>query len=243
MTSKAFGINSMRIFGKGFNFNQDGPGNRLVYHLSGCNMRCIWCSNPQGFNSDAGEEFSTEEIIAECVSARPMFFSSGGVTFTGGEATLQADGLITILKSLKKENIHTCLETNGTSKRLPEISEYVDYLIMDFKHYDDKRLMEYTGVGCEIIKNNFEWLSKSGKQLHIRIPLINGINTDFPEKFTGFFKKHNTENVIFEFLRYHEFGKEKWQTEYKVKNGFVSDETVNKFKDTFKNYGLKIIET
>ncbi len=25
----------MRIFQKGFNFAQDGPGNRLVYHLQG----------------------------------------------------------------------------------------------------------------------------------------------------------------------------------------------------------------
>ena len=58
----------MRIFGKGFNFAQDGPGNRLVYHLSGCNMRCIWCSNPQGFELTAGEDYSTEEIIAESES-------------------------------------------------------------------------------------------------------------------------------------------------------------------------------
>ncbi|MFD1401922.1 MULTISPECIES: 4Fe-4S cluster-binding domain-containing protein [Robinsoniella] len=26
---------------------QDGPGNRLFYHLQGCNMRCPWCGNPE----------------------------------------------------------------------------------------------------------------------------------------------------------------------------------------------------
>ena len=39
----------IRIFGQGFNFSQDGPGNRLVYHLAGCNFRCPWCSNPECF--------------------------------------------------------------------------------------------------------------------------------------------------------------------------------------------------
>ena len=36
------------VFQKGFNYSQDGPGNRLVYHLSGCSLRCPWCSNPEG---------------------------------------------------------------------------------------------------------------------------------------------------------------------------------------------------
>ena len=150
----------MRIFQKGFNFNQDGPGNRLVYHLQGCNMRCKWCSNPEGMKMDGGKEYSVEEIFDEIVRSKLMFFSSGGVTFTGGEATLYADELIKLLKLLKAEGIHTAIETNATSVRLPEISEYIDYLIMDFKHYDSDILKEYTGVGNEQIKKNLEKLIK-----------------------------------------------------------------------------------
>ncbi|HNX13316.1 MAG TPA: glycyl-radical enzyme activating protein [Oscillospiraceae bacterium] len=38
----------INIFEKGFNYSQDGTGNRLVYHLQGCNMHCPWCANPEG---------------------------------------------------------------------------------------------------------------------------------------------------------------------------------------------------
>lgn len=233
----------MRIFGKGFNFSQDGPGNRLVYHLSGCNMACIWCSNPDGMSPTAGKDYSVKEIVDECISCRPMFFSNGGVTFTGGEATLQADELIEVLAALKQAGIHTAIETNGTSKRLPEIAELVDYLIMDFKHHDSEILKSFTGMGNEAIKSNFEHFCNTGRQFHIRIPLINGVNADSPEDFAEYFSRYNTKNVVFEFLAYHEYGKEKWQGEYKVENGFIAPDTIAKFKSIFKEYGLNTVIT
>ncbi|MDO4518725.1 MAG: glycyl-radical enzyme activating protein [Eubacteriales bacterium] len=38
----------LKVFQKGFNYSQDGRGNRLIFHLQGCNMHCPWCSNPEG---------------------------------------------------------------------------------------------------------------------------------------------------------------------------------------------------
>lgn len=233
----------MRIFQKGFNFGQDGPGNRLVYHLQGCNMHCIWCSNPEGMTFKGGKEYSVQEVFDECRRSKLMFFSGGGVTFTGGESTLQHAELMELLKLLKSDNIHTCIETNGTSEKLLEILEFIDYLIMDFKHYESDTLKKYTGIGNEIVKKNFEKNCKNKRQQHIRIPLINGINTDSPQGFAEYFSKFDTSNTVFEFLPYHEYGKEKWIEEYKLKNGFVSAETLESFKQIFINHNLKLITT
>ncbi len=233
----------MRVFNKGFNFNQDGPGNRLVYHLSGCNMRCLWCANPEGFSSSSGKQVTIEEIVRECVSAKPMFFSGGGVTFTGGEATLYHAELLEVLKALKKEGIHTAIETNGTDKNLIELLPYIDYLIMDFKHYDDKTLIEYTGVDTKITKYNFEQNAKNGYLQHVRIPLINGVNADNPQGFIDYFKRFNTENTVFEFLSYHEYGKKKWETPYKIENGFITKKQLERFINAFKDNNLKLIKT
>ena len=233
----------MRIFQKGFNFGQDGPGNRLVYHMQGCNMRCIWCSNPEGMSSHGGKEVSPEEILDECIRSRMMFFSGGGVTFTGGEATLWHNELLQTLRLLHEHGIHTAIETNGTDKELSALLEYVDYLIMDFKHYDTEALKKYTGVGNETVKRNFEQICQSARQLHIRIPLINGINTEDPEGFAEYFSKFNTSNTAFEFLAYHEYGKGKWKEEYKVVDGFISAETLDDFKQCFSKHGLRLIIT
>ena len=165
------------------------------------------------------------------------------MTFTGGEATVQYKELKTLLALLSKEGIHTAIETNGTHRDLSLLLPYVDYLMMDFKHFDTDIHKKYTGLGNEIIKSNFERNCKEKRQQHIRIPLVNGVNTDNPEGFASYFSRFDTENTVFEFLPYHEYGKEKWKTEYKIKNGFVSEEILESFKSRFYRYGLKIITT
>lgn len=233
----------MRIFGKGFNFSQDGPGNRLVYHLSGCNMHCIWCSNPEGMKLSGGYEVENDILLEEIINSKLMFFAGGGVTFTGGEATLQFEDLLYILKKLKENGIHTALETNGTSNRLNELLPYIDYLIMDFKHYDSDTLKKYTGIGNEMMKMNFEHNCSILRQQHIRIPLINKINTDNPEKFAQYFALFDTTNTVFEFIPYHEYGKDKWTEKYLVEDGFIDKETLELFVSTFKKYNLTIVRT
>ena len=234
----------MLVLNKGFNYSQDGPGNRLVYHLQGCNFACRWCSNADSIPVDnsKAKQISVSQMFDEIMRSKMMFFDGGGVTFTGGEATLQADELLELLKLLKANSISTCIETNASSPKLLELSEYVDYLIVDMKHYDEAEHKKWTGASLKEVKNNIEALLESGRQLHIRIPVINGVNVN-PQAFAEYFSKLDTTNSVFEFLAYHEYGKDKWQGKYQIENGFVSNEIIKEFTKTFNNYSLKTVST
>lgn len=234
----------MKILQKGFNYSQDGPGNRLVYHLQGCNFTCKWCSNADSIplENPKAKDYSTDELFDEIMRSRMMFFDGGGVTFTGGEVCVQSDELLRLLKKLKDNGIHTAIETNGSYDSLKVIAEYVDYLIVDMKHFDDSEHMKWVGASNRSVKENLEYFFSLGRQIHIRVPVINGVNND-PQGFADYFRNYDTSNAVFEFLAYHEFGKDKWQGNYQIENGFVESGAIKRFKETFGNFGLKTVVT
>ncbi len=204
----------IRLFQKGFNFSQDGPGNRIVYHLQGCNLACPWCSNPEGLACSGGTTYSVEQLLADAESCRMMFFDGGGVTLTGGEVTMQFAAVSDFLRQLKERGIHTCIETNGLHPRLPELFELVDYLIMDCKHYDPEKHRLITGASNATTFQNIKLAIEAGKHPAVRIPLIGGFNAS-EEDALGFARLFNEihlpGNGTLELLTYHEYGKEKYE--------------------------------
>lgn len=293
----------MKIFQKGFNYSQDGQGNRLVYHLQGCNMRCPWCANPEGMIPGGAlvtekewlveelcphgavkegqlereicrvcttrdclspkyrgkgirlscEEKTIDELFEEIIRSSPMFYDGGGVTFTGGEAVLQFEPLKELLMRLQKAGIHTAVETNGSSVRLPELFPFIDQLIMDCKHWDASRHLEYTKVPMDVVMGNLEAAVRKRGQVDIRIPLIGGVN-DSEEDMQGFvalFREltgvshpggKELSQVTFEILKYHEYGKHKWKDcgwEYQMTDkAHVTMEQIRHFKDMLMAGGL-----
>ena len=63
----------MRIFQKGFNYSQDGPGNRLVYHLQGCNLRCGCCHNPDTWELSGGTKYTSQQIVEKVLRCKEYF--------------------------------------------------------------------------------------------------------------------------------------------------------------------------
>ncbi|MCQ2437078.1 MAG: glycyl-radical enzyme activating protein [Clostridia bacterium] len=251
----------MKVFQQGFNYSQDGDGNRLVYHLQGCNMKCPWCANPEGMDFSGAlvadsewlldeicphgavsdhrvdrmicaecedracitehrtkgmrlsyTEMTVDEIVRAAISSRPMFYEGGGVTFTGGEATGQFEALKEALTRLHEAGIHTCIETNGTHPRLAELFPVIDQLIMDCKSCDEDKHLHYTGMPMASVNANLRLAAEKHPNLHVRVPLIGGVNDsdEDREKFLKFFDEIKGENVTFEVLAYHEYGKKKW---------------------------------
>lgn len=240
----------LHYFQKGFNYSQDGPGNRLVYHLCGCNMRCPWCSNPEGMRLNAGcaRGESVQAVVQTILSASPMYFDGGGVTFTGGEATLQLDALKEALTLTREGGVNTCIETNASHPRLVELFPLLDTLIADFKHPDTRLHEMWTGVGNEQVKKNLLAARDFGLPLQLRVPLIHGVNDDNKalEGFLAFFSTLKHPDMTVEFLRYHEYGKDKWLKlglEYQMKNAFLSPQRAKQFENACIQAGLCVIRT
>ena len=238
----------IRLFQKGFNFAQDGPGNRLVYHLQGCNLSCPWCSNPEGMPFSGGKTVTVEELVAEAVRCRPMFFDGGGVTFTGGECTCQFEALKDALTQLKQKGISTAIETNGTSPKLPELFPLLDVLIMDCKHHDPAIHQQFIGLSNRQTLDNLAAAFREHTNLLVRIPLIGGVNAseEDAKKFADLFAVHDTRNARFELLLYHEYGKDKWEKcgkTYTIENAFVSEEERQRYEDILRGSGLQVVRT
>lgn len=237
------------LFQKGFNYSQDGPGNRLVLHMQGCNLKCPWCANPEGMAIGKGkEEYTVDKLFTYILKCSPMFFEGGGVTFTGGEPTLQWDGLSALMQMLKEADVNVAMETNGTCDRLEQLFPYIDHLIMDFKTPNEQKALEIMGCSTETIRQNIEKAVAAGKKPLIRIPFVNHFNTseEDMEGFLAFFESLGKDNFRLECLTYHEYGKGKWikcGKEYLVEDGFVPEVRFKEIKKCFKDHGITVVNT
>ena len=102
--------------------------------------------------------------------------SGGGVTFSGGEPTAQPDFLDLCLQRCHEKGINTAIDTCGLAKWsvFEKILPHVDLVLYDIKFADSQKHKLFTGVGNELILDNLKRISRKGKAIWIRIPLIPG---------------------------------------------------------------------
>jgi pyruvate formate lyase activating enzyme len=124
----------------------------------------------------------TTEMIMNAIRRESLMMdtSGGGVTFSGGEPLQHPEMLLDLLKACKKEGIHTAVDTCGltSTEILLDVASYTDLFLYDLKHMDPQKHKEYTGVSNEKILKNLVRLSEAGNMIKIRIPLIEGFNSD-----------------------------------------------------------------
>ena len=235
------------LFQKGFHYAQDGPGNRLIYHLQGCNLRCPWCSNPEGLACTGGTGYPVDALADEVLRSRPMFFDGGGLTLTGGEVTVQAEAALRLLTQVKAEGVSTCIETNGISTHLPAFFPVTDHLIIDVKHHDPERHRSVTGASNERTLENLSLAVKEGKEVLVRIPLIGGFNASLKdaEAFAALFLRLGVQGC--ELLPYHEYGRSKYERlsmPYTMtEDAKITNEQKARFADVLCAAGIQIIKT
>lgn len=168
---------------------KDGPGIRTSVFLKGCPLRCVWCHNPESQSPEIQRAVTTDEVcgremsvdaVMEEVRRDKVFYASsgGGVTFTGGEPTMQFDFLLALCKAAKSEGIHVAVDTCGFAprERFAALLSTVDLFLYDLKCMDAKRHEKLTGVPNGLILENLRMLDAAGAKTWIRCPVVPGLN-------------------------------------------------------------------
>jgi pyruvate-formate lyase-activating enzyme len=167
----------------------DGPGNRYVLFLQGCNFDCVACHNPStiGRGDDADPNATTMTIDRLIEEIRPLAPFLSGVTVTGGEPTLQLDALIALFVAIKADDelhrLTTLVDTNGTLARRgwDRLLPVLDGAMVDLKAADPSLHQSLTGAGNERVKDSIRLLAEAGKLAELRLLVIEGV-TDTEEE-------------------------------------------------------------
>jgi 7-carboxy-7-deazaguanine synthase len=81
----------------------------VFVRLAGCPLRCKWCDTKYAWDSEAGSDYSIEEILQAVQRERSKF-----VVVTGGEPMINPD-LPVLVRRLKDLDKHITIETAGVT--------------------------------------------------------------------------------------------------------------------------------
>ena len=209
---------------------------------------CVHCGNCTDFCYYNAREISGKEMsadsVAEAILKDAAFYreSGGGVTFSGGECMMFAPFVRDVLKICKAHRIHTAIDTSGFApfSSFEMVLPYTDIFLYDIKAYSSPLHKELTGVPNELIWENLEKLTKFGANINLRLPLIEGCNTDLEdiEKIAERCSALGIKKV--NLLPYHDMGKYKYTKlgmEYDSNSmSTPSDEKMSKIKEIFEKH-------
>ena len=226
----------------------DGPGLRLVVFLQGCPFRCLYCANPDTISFEGGKQTDTEEIVKMAVSQKPFFGKRGGVTFSGGEPTVQAKALSPLFDRLHDEGVNICLDTNGGvwNHDVEELLMKTDLVLLDVKQINPERHESLTGRSNTQTLKTAQWLEEHKKPFWLRYVLVPGIS-DFEEDIRALgehFKGYGMLQRV-EILPYHTLGIHKYESlgqEYQLKETpHNTPEQLDRAKRLFGEYFDNVI--
>jgi pyruvate formate lyase activating enzyme len=154
---------------------------------------------PAGALEVIGQSRTVKEVVEIALRDRVFYETSGGgVTLSGGEPSMQPAFSIAVMQALSREKIHVALDTCGgvNWSKLKPLVVLADLILYDIKLMNVESHLKYTGIPLITVLNNAREITKLGKPMWIRTPIIPGY-TDTEENIRDIvhFIKQNLPTV------------------------------------------------
>ena len=202
----------------------------------------------------AGEDISAEQIVQDIASDRISWSNFSGVTFGGGEPSLQSGELCEVMNKLREQNIHTAFESNAVPDGFTSLVRCADLVITDLKCSDKANFRRAADGDLDKVLEHHRFAVQYANELLIRIPLIPTVN-DSVEELTGMaeiLSAYNEQRIGFtgkplgvELLKLHHFGAAKYAALNRVYPAeglpYVKDETVCFMENMLIKAGIYLI--
>ncbi len=232
------------------NSHLEVSGNHQV-NFNSCNLsgECISVC-PNDALKIIGEKLTIDEVMRIVLKDKEYYKNSGGgLTLSGGEPTAQFKFTLELLKSAKRNNIHTAVETCGfvSPEKFNQIAEFVDLFIYDYKETNVENHTEFTGESNELILQNLRLLNNLGSKILIRCPIIPGYN-DRNDHFEGIASiAAEIKNLYgIELMPYHDIGRDKRKNlglpELPMTPEIPTEETKKEWLEILKSYNCKKVK-
>lgn len=194
-------------------------------------------------------EVQADEVVKK-VMREEVFFrhSGGGVTFSGGEATVQHAFLRCLARSFHDYGVHMSIESCGMFEweRVKDIFSLLDHAFMDLKCMDPALHKRLTGQDNTTILQNVERVHRQGLPITIRIPCIPGVNlTRENLEATANFMRSRLPGANLELLPYHNLGREKYialnMAKYLREFEVPNPEEMDAAADFMRSQGIELV--
>ena len=175
-------------------------------------MRCAEICPPRALKI-CGKKIPVGEILDGAERDAPFYGSDGGLTASGGEPLAQGGALCAMMEESRRRRLGTAMETcgHGDYEFLSGAAKNLDALIYDIKTLDSRAHEKFTGVGNELILENFLRVCGDFPNLPklVRTPVVPGFNdSGEAEKIFDFARAR--PNVTCQALPYHKLGAGKY---------------------------------
>ena len=194
----------------------DGEGLRCAVFLVGCPLRCVYCHNPDTWNTVGAIETEPDALVKKLSRYKPYFKNNGGVTFSGGEPLLQAEFIRETVPLLQNADINYIIDTSGSVK-LDDTVKYVlnnaQSILLDLKFWDDESYLRYTGKDINDTLNMLEYLESIQKNTCVRTVIVPNINDNEEtlQKYIALIKRKSCVKK-YELLPFHTMGFHKYES-------------------------------